>query len=88
MVTIWSDTASPDLAAAVGRRDRGHEVGLVPVGAIEQHGPHLPVGTDTIVASALCADAGALTDRRAAGDLARGELRARHGARGHAVAHP
>jgi len=30
------------------------EVGLVPVGATEQHGPHLPTGTDTIVAQALC----------------------------------
>lgn len=29
-------------------------VGLVPIGAIEQHGPHLPTGTDTIVASELC----------------------------------
>ena len=61
-MTTWSETASPDLAAAVARTDRGHEVGLVPVGAVEQHGPHLPVGTDTIVASALCADAGAITD--------------------------
>jgi creatinine amidohydrolase len=61
-VTIWSDTASPELAAAAARSDRGHEVGLVPVGAIEQHGPHLPVGTDTIVASALCAATGAVTD--------------------------
>lgn len=31
---------------------------LIPVGATEQHGPHLPVGTDTIVASEL-ADAAA-----------------------------
>lgn len=61
-MTIWSDTASPDIAAAIARTDRGREVALVPVGAIEQHGPHLPVGTDTIVASALCADAAALTD--------------------------
>ena len=60
-VTTWSETASPDLAAAAARTDRGHEVGLVPVGAIEQHGPHLPVGTDSIVASALCAAAGAMT---------------------------
>lgn len=30
------------------------DVGLVPVGATEQHGPHLPTGTDTIVATALC----------------------------------
>jgi len=60
-VTLWSDLAAPDLAAAASRADRGHEVGLVPVGAIEQHGPHLPVGTDAIVATALCAAAGELT---------------------------
>jgi creatinine amidohydrolase len=34
---------------------------LIPVGATEQHGPHLPVGTDTIVAVAL-ADAAAGVD--------------------------
>jgi creatinine amidohydrolase len=28
-------------------------VGLLPVGATEQHGPHLPVGTDTMIATAL-----------------------------------
>jgi creatinine amidohydrolase len=29
-------------------------VGLVPVGAVQHHGSHLPVGTDTIVARAVC----------------------------------
>lgn len=28
-------------------------IGLIPVGATEQHGPHLPSGTDTIIATAL-----------------------------------
>jgi creatinine amidohydrolase len=28
-------------------------VGLLPVGATEQHGPHLPVGTDTMIATAV-----------------------------------
>jgi creatinine amidohydrolase len=32
----------------------GHLLVAVPVGACEQHGPHLPLGTDSIVASALC----------------------------------
>jgi len=43
--------AWPELGAALAD---GGEVGLVPVGAVEQHGPHLPTGTDTIVATAIC----------------------------------
>jgi creatinine amidohydrolase len=35
------------------------EVGLVPVGALEQHGPHLPTGTDTVIATAMCEAASA-----------------------------
>jgi creatinine amidohydrolase len=46
----WFDSAWPDLVDLAG----ADEVGLVPVGAVEQHGPHLPTGTDTIVATALC----------------------------------
>src|SRR3954453_15499911 len=46
----WFDAAWPDLVdLAVGG-----EVGLVPVGGVEQHGPHLPTGTDTIIATGLC----------------------------------
>jgi creatinine amidohydrolase len=51
-VSSWERTAWPELA--FGARHDGRDVGLVPVGAIEQHGPHLPVGTDTMVATALC----------------------------------
>lgn len=46
----WFDQAWPDLADLAGTT----EVGLVPVGAVEQHGPHLPTGTDTIIATGLC----------------------------------
>ena len=46
---------SPEVAAA------GARVLVVPVGSLEQHGPHLPLDTDTRIASAL---AGALADAR------------------------
>lgn len=44
----WAELTGPELYGLDG------EVGLVPVGATEQHGPHLPSGTDTIIASYLC----------------------------------
>jgi creatinine amidohydrolase len=34
---------------------------LLPVGATEQHGPHLPINTDTVIATAACHYASALT---------------------------
>jgi creatinine amidohydrolase len=51
----WEDQCWPDLG------DLDGEVGLVPVGATEQHGPHLPTGTDTIIATAVCEGASRLT---------------------------
>jgi creatinine amidohydrolase len=38
---------SAEIAAAAAR------LTIVPVGATEQHGPHLPVGTDTVLATAV-----------------------------------
>lgn len=54
---MWADLAWPELQGLGPRADGGHEVGLVPVGAVEQHGPHLPTGTDTLVAAGICAAA-------------------------------
>jgi creatinine amidohydrolase len=34
-------------------RNAGVEVAVLPFGAIEQHGPHLPIGTDWLVAQAV-----------------------------------
>lgn len=51
----WEELSWPEFDALAPT-----EVGLVPVGATEQHGPHLPTGTDTIVARAVCA---AVSDR-------------------------
>ena len=52
----WTELAWPELDG-IGPT----EVGLVPVGATEQHGPHLPTATDTIIATALCELASART---------------------------
>ena len=50
VVTKWEQLTWPDLAAAVTEAT----VVLVPVGATEQHGPHLPLCTDTVIAETLC----------------------------------
>jgi len=42
-----AETTSADVGAAA-------PVLLVPVGSCEQHGPHLPLATDTIIAMAIC----------------------------------
>jgi creatinine amidohydrolase len=47
----WEQLTWPEIETMVERRP--HEVALLPVGATEQHGPHLPTGTDTIVANGL-----------------------------------
>jgi mycofactocin precursor peptide peptidase len=45
-----ADRTWPEVAAAAA----GGAVLAVPVGATEQHGPHLPLSTDTDIAVALC----------------------------------
>jgi creatinine amidohydrolase len=50
-----SSMTSPEVSAA------GASVLLVPVGSLEQHGPHLPLDTDTRIAVAL---AGTVADQR------------------------
>lgn len=41
----WTEFAAPDFAAV----DPMKTIAILPIAAIEQHGPHLPVGTDTIL---------------------------------------
>jgi creatinine amidohydrolase len=48
----WDLLTWPELEQLLA--DRPTEVALLPVGATEQHGPHLPTGTDTIIATELC----------------------------------
>lgn len=47
-----SDLTWPELAAALRA---GRDTAVVPLGATEQHGPHLPFATDTRIADALAA---------------------------------
>lgn len=56
----WSDLAWPEAAAL----DRTRAVAILPLGAVEAHGPHLPLGTDGAIAGAMAASAAArLADR-------------------------
>jgi creatinine amidohydrolase len=57
MSTVWMNQLSwVDYEA---RLKRDQPAILLPVGALEQHGPHLPLGTDGMLSSAVAADAAA-----------------------------
>ena len=55
-VTYWQDLTTNDFQAI----DPETTVALLPLGAIEQHGPHLPVSTDATIAEEMCVRAAAL----------------------------
>src|SRR6186713_1326863 len=47
---LWKELTAEDLRA----RAKADAVVILPVASIEQHGPHLPVGVDTILTEAVC----------------------------------
>lgn len=55
---LLENLAWPGIA---GLRDQNGGLLLLPLGATEQHGPHLPVAMDTLVAEAVCHAASART---------------------------
>ncbi|MDR2533739.1 MAG: creatininase family protein [Tannerellaceae bacterium] len=48
---FWDRLTAPDFKTAV---ESAQGVCLVPIGVLEKHGPHLPLGTDVIRAHAIC----------------------------------
>lgn len=46
----WHELTSDDLAAAC---EEAAGVAMIPVGSLERHGPHLPLGCDTLAATAI-----------------------------------
>ena len=55
---LWEAMSWPEISEL---RGRGGDFCLLPVGAPEQHGPHLPVNTDSVLATATCMYASAKT---------------------------
>ncbi len=51
MIGRLYDLTSPEVAAALARSP----IAVIPFGSVEQHGPHLPNGTDTIAAEVVAA---------------------------------
>jgi creatinine amidohydrolase len=54
----WADLSTTDFAAL----DRARAIAVLPVGAVEQHGPHLPLSTDTDLAEGVLARLAARVD--------------------------
>lgn len=57
----WADFRAPDFAGI----DPMKTIAVLPTAAIEQHGPHLPVGTDTLIGQGMLDE----LRRQAPGDL-------------------
>jgi creatinine amidohydrolase len=53
----WEEVAGADLA---------HALAILPLGATEAHGPHLPLGTDTIIATAMAREGASRLSSRGA----------------------
>lgn len=50
MTVVAADATAPEVVAHLAA---GRGIAVLPVGALEQHGPHLPLATDTLTAQAV-----------------------------------
>jgi creatinine amidohydrolase len=60
---LWKELSAEDLTALAAR----DAVVVLPVASMEQHGPHLPVGVDTILCEGVCKAAAELVAKAGAG---------------------
>jgi creatinine amidohydrolase len=59
-IPVWTELTWEE----VRDLDRARTVAVLPVGAVEAHGPHLPLGTDVVIAEAMAREgARSLVDR-------------------------
>jgi creatinine amidohydrolase len=52
MIRDWTALRAPEFKTL----DPARTIAILPTAAIEQHGPHLPVGTDTLIAEGMIAE--------------------------------
>lgn len=49
----WADLSTADFAALQASGQIAHTIAVLPLGATEQHGPHLPLAVDTLLADGI-----------------------------------
>ena len=60
MSRFWGEKTYREIAS----RARGRLVAILPLGAIEAHGPHLPLSTDSVIAKAMAEEAAERLSKR------------------------
>jgi creatinine amidohydrolase len=59
-IPVWTELTWEELRDL----DRARSVAVLPVGAVEAHGPHLPLGTDIVIAEAMAREGAARIGER------------------------
>jgi creatinine amidohydrolase len=54
---FWADLTTQDFAQAIQNGQAARTIAVLPVAATEQHGPHLPLSVDTVLADGVVAAA-------------------------------